>query len=157
MRINPEYKVREIAGENVVILQGEYGADMTRIITLNESALLLWNELLGREFAVEDAADVLIKSYDVEETTALRDAQLWIDKLSENNLRGWSKSRISKVALAVLRLGVYELKFIEKPAPVGVVITRLMCIQLSLTFTNAHLRPAHTMTTLTLTSVRLPR
>lgn len=86
MRINPEYKVREIAGENVVILQGEYGADMTRIITLNESALLLWNELLGREFTVEDAADVLFKSYDVEETTALRDAQLWIDKLSECKL-----------------------------------------------------------------------
>lgn len=86
MRINPEYKVREIAGENVVILQGEYGADMTRIITLNESALLLWNELLGREFVVEDAADVLIKSYDVEAATALRDAQLWIDKLSECKL-----------------------------------------------------------------------
>lgn len=86
MRINPEYKVREIAGENVVILQGEYGADMTRIITLNESALLLWNELLGREFTVEDAADVLIKSYDVEAATALRDAQLWIDKLSECKL-----------------------------------------------------------------------
>ncbi|MBR3703085.1 MAG: PqqD family protein [Alistipes sp.] len=86
MRINPEYKVREIAGENVVILQGEYGADMTRIITLNESALLLWNSLLEREFAVEDAADVLIKSYDVEAATALRDAQLWIDKLSECKL-----------------------------------------------------------------------
>lgn len=86
MRINPEYKVREIAGENVVILQGEYGADMTRIITLNESALLLWNELLGREFTAKDAADVLIKSYDVEEMTALRDAQLWIDKLSECKL-----------------------------------------------------------------------
>lgn len=86
MRINPEYKVREIAGENVVILQGEYGADMTRIITLNESALLLWNSLLGREFTAKDAADVLIKSYDVEETTALRDAQLWIDKLSECKL-----------------------------------------------------------------------
>ncbi len=86
MRINPEYKVREIAGENVVILQGECGADMTRIITLNESALLLWNSLLGREFAVEDAADVLIKSYDVEAATALRDAQLWIDKLSECKL-----------------------------------------------------------------------
>lgn len=86
MRINPEYKVREIAGENVVILQGEYGADMTRIITLNESALLLWNSLLGREFAAKDAADVLIKSYDVEAATALRDAQLWIDKLSECKL-----------------------------------------------------------------------
>ena len=51
-----------------------------------------------------------------------------IDKLIEANLRGWSKSRISKVALAVLRLGVYELKFVEKPAPVGVVISEAVNI-----------------------------
>ena len=45
------------------------------------------------------------------------------DKIIEANLRGWSKSRISRVALAILRLGVYELKFAEKSAPVGVVIS----------------------------------
>ena len=43
-------KVREIAGENVVILQGNHVSDMTRIIALNESSLLLWNELYGKEF-----------------------------------------------------------------------------------------------------------
>ena len=43
MKIKQEYKVREIAGENVVIMQGGKGADLTKIITLNESALLLWN------------------------------------------------------------------------------------------------------------------
>lgn len=86
MRINHEYKVREIAGENVVILQGRYGADMTRIITLNESALLLWNTLSGREFTVEDAAHVLQQEYTIDVATALRDAQLWIDKLSECKL-----------------------------------------------------------------------
>lgn len=46
-----------------------------------------------------------------------------IDKIIESHLRGWSKARISKVALAALRLGVYELKLAEKPAPVGVVIS----------------------------------
>ncbi|MBQ8229041.1 MAG: transcription antitermination factor NusB [Clostridia bacterium] len=51
-----------------------------------------------------------------------------IDKLIEDNLRGWSKARISKVALAVLRLGVYELKIAEKPAPVGVVISEAVNI-----------------------------
>ena len=51
-----------------------------------------------------------------------------IDKLIEANLRGWSKSRISKVALAVLRLGVYELKIAEKPAPVGVIISEAVNI-----------------------------
>ncbi len=46
-----------------------------------------------------------------------------IDEIIEANLRGWNKDRISKVALAVLRLGVYELKIAEKTAPVGVVIS----------------------------------
>ncbi len=51
-----------------------------------------------------------------------------IDNIIEGNLRGWSKSRISKVALAVLRLGVYELKVAEKPAPVGVIISEAVNI-----------------------------
>lgn len=50
MKIKQQYQVRNIAGENVVILQGRYGADLTRIITLNESALLMWNEIADREF-----------------------------------------------------------------------------------------------------------
>lgn len=45
-----------------------------------------------------------------------------IDSIIESHLRGWSKARISKVALAALRLGVYELKF-SKGAPVGVIIS----------------------------------
>lgn len=46
-----------------------------------------------------------------------------IDEIIEANLRSWSKDRISRVALAILRLGVYELKLVEKPAPVGVIIS----------------------------------
>lgn len=86
MRIKQEYKVREIAGENVIILQGRYGTDMTRIITLNESALLMWNALYDVEFTAQDAARVLQQSYDVDAATALRDAQAWIDKISECKL-----------------------------------------------------------------------
>jgi hypothetical protein len=86
MRIKSEYKVREIVGEHVVILQGRYGADMTRIITLNESALLMWNELYDRDFTAKDAATVLQDHYEVDAETALKDAQAWIDKMNECKL-----------------------------------------------------------------------
>ena len=86
MRIKQEYQVREVAGENIVILQGRYGADLTRIVTFNDSALLMWNELFGRDFTAQDAAAVLLQNYEVEESTAQKDAQLWIDKLTEFNL-----------------------------------------------------------------------
>lgn len=50
-----------------------------------------------------------------------------IDSIIEAHLRGWSKARISRVALAVLRLGVYELSF-TKSAPVGVIISEAINI-----------------------------
>lgn len=86
MRIKQEYQVRDVAGEHIVILQGRYGADLTRIVTFNDSALLMWNELFGKDFTAQDAAAVLLENYDVEEATAQKDAQLWIDKLAECKL-----------------------------------------------------------------------
>ena len=86
MRIKQGYKVREIAGENVVIMSGIQGADMTRIITLNESALLMWNTLYEKDFSVVDAQRVLLENYQVEDSVALADAQKWIAKLQEAGL-----------------------------------------------------------------------
>lgn len=81
MKINEAYKVREMAGEHVVIMQGRYGADMTRVISLNESSLYLWEALQGREFEVEDAAALLIERYGIDSETASRDAAAWVEKL----------------------------------------------------------------------------
>ena len=66
MKIKQEYKVREIAGENVVIMQGRQGADLTQIVTLNASALVLWNALSGKEFTGAEAAEVLVQNFEVE-------------------------------------------------------------------------------------------
>ena len=86
MKIRQQYKVRNIAGENVVILQGRYGADLTRIITLNESALLLWHEVAGRNFSVADLVAILQKNYDVNAAIAQRDSELWVAKMKECDL-----------------------------------------------------------------------
>lgn len=86
MKIKQQYQVRNIAGENVVILQGRYGADLTRIITLNESALLLWNEVAGRDFSIDELAAILQENYDVDVATAQRDSELWVAKLKECDL-----------------------------------------------------------------------
>ena len=86
MRIKQEYKVREIAGESVVIMQGKQGADLTQIITLNDSALMLWNALQGKDFEAGDAAEVLMQNYEVEAEVALRDAMAWVERLSECGL-----------------------------------------------------------------------
>lgn len=87
MRLKEEYKVRNIAGENVVIMQGTYGADMTRVIALNETSLLLWNELQGKDFTADNVTAILLDNFEgLEIETAAADAAAWVEKLRECKL-----------------------------------------------------------------------
>lgn len=81
MKIKENYKIRQIAGEYLVVSQGHGVADMTRVISLNQSAVQLWEALFGREFTEDDAAEVLVKLYGIEQERALIDAKVWIEKL----------------------------------------------------------------------------
>lgn len=86
MKFKEGYKVRNIAGESVVIMQGKLGADMTRVIALNNTSLLLWEKLQGVDFTEETVRDILLENFDVAEDIATRDAEAWVEKLRECNL-----------------------------------------------------------------------
>lgn len=86
MRIKEQYKVREMAGEHVVIMQGRLGSDLTRIISLNDSALYLWQSVEGVEFDLNRVAELLAEHYGIDDQIAERDAARWIDKLAECGL-----------------------------------------------------------------------
>lgn len=86
MRIKEQFKVREMAGEHVVIMQGASMSDLTRIISLNESALYLWRAIEGKDFDINMVADLLTEYYGIEDQVAQRDAAHWIDKLEECGL-----------------------------------------------------------------------
>lgn len=81
MHIDNSYKVRQVAGENLIVKQGKTHADMTKVISLNSSALLLWNELQGKEFTQADAAGVLVAHFGIAQEQADIDAGRWIDSL----------------------------------------------------------------------------
>lgn len=83
MKIKDIYKVREIAGENLVVEQGKLQSDMTKVISLNGTALLLWNTLKGDDFTLEDAAEVLVKQYGIDRERATVDAAKWVDALTK--------------------------------------------------------------------------
>lgn len=83
MKINHNYKLREIAGETIVVNQGTTNVNMTRIISLNASARLLYQRLAEQEFTVEDAAKVLMDTYGIGEERALADAEKWVESLRQ--------------------------------------------------------------------------
>lgn len=74
MKINPRFKLRTVAGENIIVSQGQVGAGMTKIISLNASACLLYKKLEGKEFSIDDAAEILRMTYKIEKELAVDEA-----------------------------------------------------------------------------------
>lgn len=81
MKIKENFKVRKIAGENLIVNQGATHSDLTKIISLNPTALYLWEALGHVEFSADDAAELLVEKYGIDKETALKDATKWIDKM----------------------------------------------------------------------------
>lgn len=80
-----------------------------------------------------DARDEIISAPAIERAKGVIEHQDEIDALISTKLKsGWKLSRISRVSLAVLRLAVYEMKYIED-IPVSVSINE--AVELSKKFT----------------------
>lgn len=86
MKINTKYKVRQVAGENIVLVQGRNPGDMTSVVAFNDSSLYLWNSLLDKDFEIEDVVSLLTERYEVDEAVAAKDAESWIKTLEEKGL-----------------------------------------------------------------------
>lgn len=83
MILRKEFKVREMAGEHIIVMPGRHGADMTRVVALNGTSLYLWEALRDRNFTEEDVVTLLVERYEVEAPTARHDAAAWIASLAE--------------------------------------------------------------------------
>ena len=81
MRIKSNYKLREIAGETIVVNQGTTGVDMTRIISFNQSARMLYLELVDKDFTLEDVVSIMMDRFVITREMATKDASKWIDIL----------------------------------------------------------------------------
>ncbi|HWR99565.1 MAG TPA: PqqD family protein [Prolixibacteraceae bacterium] len=86
MRISDKLKIREIAGEKLVILEREQQVEFTRVMVLNTTSEWLWNQLFGTDFDADKVAALLVSKYEVEESVAQEDAQKWIRTLLDNNI-----------------------------------------------------------------------
>lgn len=83
MKIKEGFEIRNVCGENIIIAHGKENIDFTKVITLNESAVLLWNKAVGKDFTEEDLVNVLLDEYDVEVPRAADDVKnlvtLWVE------------------------------------------------------------------------------
>ena len=82
MKIKEGFILREMCGENIVAAEGLEHINFNKLISLNESAAYLWKELCGKEFSIEEMAELLIARYGIDKELALKDSaslyEAWI-------------------------------------------------------------------------------
>jgi len=83
MKIKEGFTLRTVCGEFIIVAEGKENIDFSNIISMNESSAYLWKNIQGKDFTVEELADLLCDEYEVDKETALKDArklaEQWID------------------------------------------------------------------------------
>lgn len=93
-----------------------------------QAFIILFEKSFNTELSVDEIMDIAIETEVISKDKMTADIVKRaeeniedIDAVIEQNLKGWSKQRISKVSLALLRMAVCEMKYFDK-VPVGVSI-----------------------------------
>ncbi|MBR0349063.1 MAG: transcription antitermination factor NusB [Clostridia bacterium] len=93
-----------------------------------QSFIVLFEKSFNEEQSFDEIVEIAIESEVIEKDKFMNSILKYaeenlvdIDAEIEKNLKGWSKSRISKVSLALLRMAIAEMKYIDD-VPVGVSI-----------------------------------
>jgi len=83
MKIKKGLKIRTIADENVLIVQSaDENAETTKVVSFNDTAKWLWDELRDKDFSLYDVSRLLAANFNIDDACAESDAEKWIDKLS---------------------------------------------------------------------------
>lgn len=78
--------LRSIGDNYMVVGEGLARIDFNKIISLNSTAAFLWKAVQDKEFDAGTLKDLLLGEYEVDEATALRDAEALLEKWVEAGL-----------------------------------------------------------------------
>lgn len=79
MKIKEGFTLRSLLGEYIVVGEGLAQVNFNKMLSLNESAAYLWQEIAGQEFTREDLVKLLLDRYEVSEEKAGEDVDKLLD------------------------------------------------------------------------------
>lgn len=82
MKLKDGFFMRQIAGQTVVLPGGDV-LDLNMMITLNETGAFLW-ERLNEETTTEALVAALLGEYDVDNETAQKAVEAFVQKLNDH-------------------------------------------------------------------------
>ena len=79
MKTKEGFRLRELGGDYILIGESAELVNFNNLITFNEAAAYLWQQVEGKEFDVETLTRLLLAEYEVSEDVARKDAQATIE------------------------------------------------------------------------------
>ena len=71
MKLNDNFVMRDVCGENIVVAKQEYAIDFHHLITLNETAAFIWQKAEEQgSFTIDSLVEPLCNEYEVDKDTA---------------------------------------------------------------------------------------
>ena len=85
MKLKDNLRICQIGNQYIIVADRE-NIDMTRVVSLNETAAWLWKKAEGVDFTAQQLADALCAEYDVTPEKALADVEKTLIVWRENGL-----------------------------------------------------------------------
>lgn len=86
MRLEKDFELRTLAGQSIVVPSKYQAVDMTKMMVLNESALVIWKRMQQGEFTKDDLVLALTDEYEVPPQEAAKDVDTVIEKMRQANM-----------------------------------------------------------------------
>ena len=83
MKTKKGFRLRELGGDYILIGESEELVSFNNLISFNEAAAYLWQNVEGKEFDVETLTQLLLEEYEVSEEIARQDAHATIEDWKE--------------------------------------------------------------------------
>ena len=85
MKLNSNYVIKNLSDETILVYQDEQNVDFTKIINLNEVAVVIINKI-EEGLNVEQIGEFIASEYDVDVETATNDAKAFINQLVDSGI-----------------------------------------------------------------------
>ena len=86
MKTKKGFTLRSLGNEHLLVAESVETANFNRMISMNESAALLWKEVEGKDFDVATLADILSENYGISRETAENDVTALLQSWKEANI-----------------------------------------------------------------------
>ena len=87
MKIKDGFEMQSVCGEYIIVPAGSENVDYSKIISLNETAAYLWENVVTKDsFTIDDMTELLLAEYEVEENVAREDCEMIVECWKEMEL-----------------------------------------------------------------------